>query len=413
MSPVSFARKRSHPDTAIDVARHGPRDVMLIAGSGIGGMAAALALARHGIASHILERRDAFAEEGAGIQIGPNGSRILDELGVAPLLQRHVATPNGLRVMDATTGRELARLPLGTWLAERHGAPYWTLHRADLHAALLSSVRDNPLIRMTMGADAVAIDNGANGVTVMCANGTSISGASLIAADGLRSTIRAATFRTGPLTPAGKSAARTVIPASALPPDISATDVTIWMHPGAHTVHYPVRGGSEIAIVAIFDDNDGNESWSSPIPADWVTSRADAFPGPLKALLAAGTSWKKWALMLPPAIPEWTSGRVALLGDAAHPVMPFLAQGAVLALEDATTLGRVAAHYKENLPRALEIYQRKRRPRAARVAAASRANARPYHASGLTAWARNTVLSTIGAERLMRRYDWLYGWRAE
>lgn len=413
MSPVNAARPKSDPDMAIDVARKGPRDVMLIAGAGIGGMSAALSLARRGIASHILERREAFAEEGAGIQIGPNGTRILAEIGVADVLSQYVAEPDQLRVMDGITGRELTRMPLGSWIAKRHGSPYWTLHRADLHAALLRRVRENPLIRLTMGADAVAIESGAGGVKVLCGNGTSIAGAALTAADGLRSSIRSATFQSGPLASSGKSAARTVVPASHLPEGISGTDVTIWMHPGAHMVHYPVRGGSEVAIVAIFDDADVNESWSTPIPAGWVTQRAEAFPAPLKALLSAASSWKKWALMVPPPIPRWVAGRVALLGDAAHPVMPFLAQGAVLALEDAAILGRVVARDKDNFPRALESYQRKRRARAQRVAAASRRNARPYHASGLTAMARNAVLKGLPGERLMARYDWLYGWRAD
>lgn len=413
MSPALSSRVIPDAETAIDVARKGPRDVVLIAGSGIGGMAAALSLAKRGVASHILERRDAFAEEGAGIQIGPNGTRILAELGVAEHLVSHVAVPAGLRVMDGVTGRQLTRMPLGDWIAKRHGAPYWTLHRADLHAALLRSVRDNPLIRMSMGADAVAIENGTSGVTVMCVNGMSISGAALVAADGLRSSIRSATFHSGPLTSSGKSAARTVVPVTAVPDGLSAQDVTIWMHPGAHTVHYPVRGGAEIAIIAIFDDVDVNESWSKPIPSAWVAERSEAFPAPLKALLASASAWKKWALMRPPPIPSWVLGRVALLGDAAHPVMPFLAQGAVLALEDSAVLGREVARDKANLPRALEGYQRKRRSRAKRVADASRANTRPYHASGLTAMARNAVLTTLPPERLIGRYDWLYGWRAD
>lgn len=394
------------------LAHLGPDREVLIAGSGIGGLAAALALARRGIACHVLERREAFAEEGAGIQIGPNGTRILAGLGVADSLEPHTARPEALRVMDGVTGKELIRLPLGRWLAARHGAPYWTAHRADLHAALLSHARIDPLIRISMAADVAEVENTPSGVSVTCIGGKRENGAALIAADGIRSRVRALKFTDAPLRPAHKSAARAVLPAEDMPDLLRRPDTHIWLRPNAHIVHYPVRAGHEYAIVAVFDDPDLWESWSTPVLPGWVLHRAAAFPEPLRSLLSAPKTWRKWSLYTAPPIPRWADGRVALLGDAAHPVLPFLAQGAVLALEDAETLAGCLEADGSTVESALKRYEQKRWSRARDVAAASARNGWRYHLSGFMAAARNKVLTSLPPERLMAGYDWLYGWRA-
>jgi salicylate hydroxylase len=361
----------------------------------------------------VLERREAFAEEGAGIQIGPNGTRILAELGVAGLLQPHAGEPEGLRVMDAVRGREITRLPLGRWLAARHGAPYWTAHRADLHAALVARVRNGPRIRLSMGFEAGVVDSGRESVVVDTGGAGRLKGAALIAADGIRSGIRTSLISAALPLPAGKSAARTVIPAESVPAGLSRNDTHIWLAPHAHVVHYPVRAGKEIAIVAVFDDGEASEDWNAPVLPGWVMHRVAQFQEPLHALLAAPKSWRKWSLYTAPRIPRWVAGRVALLGDAAHPVLPFLAQGAVLALEDAVVLARCLAAPGVSVEDGLAAYERLRRGRARQVALASARNGRRYHLEGITATLRNQVLSTIPAERLMASYDWLYGWRAE
>lgn len=388
------------------------RDAVLIAGGGIGGLAAALALARKGIASHVLERRPDFTEEGAGIQIGPNGTRILQDIGVAGALREHVAAPDGLQVRDALNAHSLARLPFGSWIAERQGAPYWTAHRRDLHNALLETAKHEPLITLQTGAAVESAEQTAAGVVVCLSGGARLAGLALIAADGLWSAIRSQMFGTQAPRPAGKSAYRTVVPAASLPEGLAGNDVHIWLTEGAHVVHYPVRAGAEHAFVVIFDEPKATSGWSAPVEPAFVRARAHRLCPSLRVLLEAGEHWRMWSLHELPMPRVWVQGRVALLGDAAHPVLPFLAQGAVLALEDSAILANELAASLEAPSLGLQRYEDKRRARALRVQAASRRNGRIYHLGGLMAVARNQVLASTPPTLLMRQYDWLYGWRA-
>lgn len=412
--PLATA-SRSLPDDVVSAmpARNSLDGPVIIAGAGIGGLAAALALARRNIPSHICERRDAFAEEGAGIQIGPNGTRILDALGVAGLLEPLTASPEALRVMDGVSGKPLTRLPLGAWLRQRHSAPYWTAHRADLHAALLKRVRSEPLIRLSMGAGVAGLDQGERDVTAHLTNGSTIGGAAIIAADGVRSVLRGPAFTTAVVRFSGKSAARAVIPSSHLPEGLGATDTHIWLRPNAHVVHYPVRAGHEIAIVVVLEDQAPSEDWGAPVLPSWLHQYTAQYPPLLAALMHKPEWWRKWALPALPPVPRWVNGRMALLGDAAHPTFPFLAQGAVLALEDSMVLARCLATCRNDVGRGLLRYESERRPRARRVVAAAERNGRIYHLGGLMATARNAMLASVSSERLMKRYDWLYGWRSE
>lgn len=385
---------------------------VLIAGGGIGGLAVALALARKGIASRVLERRPDFSEEGAGIQIGPNGTRILQDIGVAGALSGHVAVPDGLQVRDAMTAHGLARLPLGSWVAERHGAPYWTAHRRDLHGALLETAQYEPLVTLQTGATVESVVQAPDGVTVTLAGGEQLNGSVLIAADGLWSPLRGQIFDGAAPRPAGKSAYRTVVPAAALPEGLAHNDVHIWLTEGAHIVHYPVRAGTEHAFVIIFDEPKATSGWSTAVEPAFVRARAHRFCPSLRVLLEAGEYWRMWSLHELPMPRAWVDGRIALLGDAAHPVLPFLAQGAVLALEDSAVLANELAAAIASPSAGLQRYEDRRRARALRVQAASRRNGRIYHLGGFMAAARNSVLATFPPALLMRQYDWLYGWRA-
>lgn len=391
----------------------GTRDnPVLIAGGGIGGLAAALALARRGIASHVLEKRQSFAEEGAGIQIGPNGMRVLAGFGVDLALRNAAAAPDALQVRDAVTGAPLARLPLGSWIAERHGAPYWTAHRQDLHHALLEAAQADAKIALETDASIESADEAASGVRVTLSGGRSLEGRALIAADGLWSTVRAKVFNASAPRMAGKTAYRTVIPVSALPEGLAINDVHIWLAAGAHVVHYPVRGGREHAFVIIYDEAQQTPGWSTRIEAAFVRARAQRLAPSLRVLLEAGEAWRMWTLheLTMPAF--WAKGHIALLGDAAHPVLPFLAQGAVLALEDASVLADELAASDGATAAALQRYEDKRRARALRVQSASRRNGRIYHLSGVAKAARDAVLATTPPALFMRQFDWLYGWRA-
>jgi salicylate hydroxylase len=387
-----------------------PDHPVLIAGGGIGGLATALALARHGIPSKILERRSAFAEEGAGIQIGPHGMRVLRWLGIDGVVREHAAEPDSIRVMNARSGHELSALPLGTWIGNRHGAPYCTAHRQDLHGALANRATADPLITVTANAEVINATSDHSGVTASLAVGATLAGAALIGADGLWSSLRTKLFDAKPPRFSGKCAYRCVVPSQAVPQSLRRNDVHIWLESGAHIVHYPVRGGRELALVAIFDDSSQTQAWSSDVAVPEVHSRIGSFAQPLQDFIRSAGTWRKWSLFEYPVPAHYTKGGIALLGDAAHPVLPFLAQGAVMALEDACVVAAEIAMTPGDIPSALLRYENNRRARVVRVQSASRRNGQIYHLSGLMAAARNGVLRTLPPERMMAGYDWLYGW---
>lgn len=403
----------SNAEAALTRARDGgSADPVLIAGGGIGGLSTALALARSGIASHVIERRPVFHEEGAGIQLGPNGTRILQQLGVADALRARVGEPESLSVRDGASGAELARMPLGEWIAARHGAPYWVAHRKDLHAVLADAARANPLISLSLGFSASQVASNDARVCVANDAGEAHFGSALIAADGVWSGLRTKLIDDSKPRFSGKSAVRSVIAREELPTDFLRNEVTIWLFPQAHVVHYPVSGGRELAIIVVLDDSRHDTDWSAPVAPDWVAQNMPDSAAPLQALIRCAPAWKRWSLQSLPVPAEWTRGRIALLGDAAHPVMPFFAQGAVMALEDAVVVADALALRPDDVPQALRSYQRIRRPRVVKVADASRNNGRIYHLGGASAVARNLVLRCAPPERLMARYDWLYGWKA-
>ena len=387
---------------------------ILIAGAGIAGLAAALALARTGRSVMVLEKRETSSEDGAGIQIGPNGTRILQSLDVTPYLEGKTASPNTIDVMDGLTARRLTQFPLGRDIEIRHGAPYWSLHRADLHLALRTAVEATPSINLRHAAEIVDASSDCETVTARFGNGETMTSPLLIGADGLWSTLRTRTLQGPPLVFTGKCAMRTVIPAGNLPHGISKTATTIWLRPNAHVVHYPVRGGTELALVAIFDDADLGQSWAHDVDPSIMIARARACPAPLRDLLTRATSWRQWSLYQPSGPIRWVENRIVLIGDAAHPPLPFLAQGGVMALEDASVLAALMSRASDaEIPSRLAEFERIRRPRTTRVMDASARNGRAYHLDGLMRRARNAVLAATPPHLFMRQYDWLYGWTIE
>jgi salicylate hydroxylase len=386
----------------------------IIVGGGIGGLAVALALARHGIASDVLERRPVFAESGAGIQIGPNGTRILDWLGISDVLRPHATVPTAIEVNDGRNeGRLLAELPLGDWITRRHGSPYWVVRREDLHAALQARVAREPQVRLSMGVAVTRAVNADHGIAmaVIAADGRRWSGAGIVAADGVWSTLRTQVApRAGEPRFAGKAAARTLLPIDALPSRFRRPVVGVWMLQGIHVVHYPVCAGAALAIIVIGPDDGGAQDWSRPAPAAWVSERTDALAPPIRELLAMGTSWHLAPLVEMPALARFNAGRIALLGDAAHPIMPFLAQGGVMALEDAAALAQAVAAV-DDVAVAFQAYSDARTRRARRLASASKRTGDIYHLSGAAAAVRNAALTALPGTRIMAAYDWLYGAR--
>ncbi len=385
---------------------------VLIAGGGIGGLALAIALAGHGIPSRVLEKRPEFSETGAGIQLGPNGVKVLRRLGVDAELAPSAARPREIRIFSGGSGAVLTCLPLGDWIDARHGAPYWVAHRQDLQAALLAGARRSDLIQLVPGFDVVRFSGDGGTVLAEARNGARASGRALVCADGVFSQLRAQ------ITPgvqprfAGKTAARAVLDAARADAVLDAGTVGVWMAPNAHVVHYPVRAGQEIAVVVIIDEGWQEEGWSAPADPTKLRAALAPFSPVLRTALAPVTDWRRWVLVDCDPLATWSRGRVALVGDSAHPLLPFLAQGGSLALEDAVTLADSLAEASEDIERAFAAYEQARRARTARMIATARRNGRVYHLSGIAALARNAVLRTLPPERIMAGYDWVYGWKA-
>ncbi len=383
---------------------------LLIAGGGIAGLAAALALAAIGRPSRIVERRAEFSEAGAGIQISPNGVRVLQQLGVAESLAPYVGVPEAIVVRHGGSGRVLQRLPLGAWIAARHGAPYWVAHRRDLQAALLIACRASPLIEITTGAAIASFAEVDGRVAVRCADGTTVQGAALIGADGVFSVVRDVLAPGHAPVFSGRTAARTVIAADDVPAGIDKASTGVWLAPGAHVVHYPVRAGREIALVVVREEAWHEQQWSAPVTAEAVAAAMAPFAPELRSLVARGADWRRWALFECPPLPHWSRGSACVIGDAAHPTLPFFAQGGVMALEDAVSLA-AAAKSADSIPSAFALLGEHRGSRTTRIVEIARRNGRIFHLAGPLALARDLALRAIAGERVMELYDWVYGWR--
>jgi salicylate hydroxylase len=390
-----------------------PRTVV-IAGAGIGGLTAALAIARQGFRVSVLEAAERLEEIGAGIQLSPNASRILIALGLRDRLAPHAVAPEELKVMDAASGRVLTRAALGADAERRYGAPYWMIHRGDLQAMLCEAVEAQPGISLHLGAKVENFTLGENGVTVAAdRNSQPIEehGIALIGADGLWSTLRNQLGHAAPRF-AHRTAWRALVPAEAVEPEFSTPAVNLWLGHDAHLVHYPVKGGRLVNIVAIVRDEWDQPGWSAPGASEELLARfpATRWHASPRELIGAPTQWQKWALYDCAPLKHWGEGPVTLLGDAAHPMLPYLAQGAAMAIEDAAVLGQCLREMRDDPARALRAYEQKRHARTARTQRAARSNGTIYHLGGIRARLRTFALRVMG-ERLIRRYDWLYGWQ--
>lgn len=384
------------------------RQPILIAGGGIGGLSLALALAKRNQPSVVLERSREFVPLGAGIQIGPNGMRVLQALGVAEALRPHAGVPEAIVVHAGASGRVLTRLPLGGWIANRHGAPYWVAHRGDLQRVLLDMAAADPRIAIRTGFEVAAVSEIATGVTATDRSGATETGRALIGADGLWSTVRQSFPGMPAPTFAGATATRCVIPA-ARAGRLAIAAVALWLSPQAHVVHYPVRGGSEIAVVVIAHEAWQGREWDAEADAAPLLAHLAPFHSSLADVLGGVTSWRKWALYTLPPLPMWTRGCIALLGDAAHPMLPYLAQGGTLAMEDAIVLADCLCA-SDDTSGSLNCYASLRRQRAQRVQAASVRQGRIYRLAAPLSHARDTVFRVAPAAQLMARLDWLYDW---
>ncbi len=386
---------------------------VLIAGGGIGGLAAALACARAACQVRLYERARAFDEVGAGIQMGPNVVRVLQGWGLQAALQRVAAYPERLQVRHALSGGELGLLRLGPDMAQRYGAPYATVHRADLHQLLRAALQQRDGVRLQAGKTVVACRETSDAVELQLDDGLEVEGDALIGADGLWSRVRTQLLNDGPPRVAGHLAYRALLPQASLPAALRSQQVTAWLGPRLHVVQYPVRGGEWLNVVAIVHGHvqGGLEDWDHGANAADLRAVLGQTCSDLRALIEAVPDWRLWVLCdRPPvaAAEQMARGRVALLGDAAHPMRPYLAQGAGMAIEDAAELARQLAQADGvlDVPTLLQRYALNRWQRCARVQARAIRNGEIFHLEGPMAWARDASLRLLG-ERLLD-VPWLY-----
>jgi len=384
----------------------------LIVGAGIGGLTAALALARAGYHVLVLERAPRIEEVGAGLQISPNALRVLAKLGLMNALSAVASQPECVTIRRGRDGRVLSRLPLGETAVSRWGAPSLTLHRADLQAILLEAAKAEPAIDIRPGHEVTGF--ALDGETVVVAARVGLIRLSfqcdlLIGADGLRSVVREKLNVPAAPRYTGQHAWRALIPIENVPKALHKNETSLWLGPKTHLVHYPLRGGRVMNVVAIVEagqEQIGN-SWSETADPARLHSAFARWNGQARALLHAAPEWRRWQLFDRDPTPQWGDGPVTLLGDAAHPMLPFLAQGASQAIEDAAVLARHLAG-GGTAPQAMRDYEAARFARTARVQLEARRQARIYHLSGPAAFARDMAMRLMGTERLLARYDWLY-----
>lgn len=387
---------------------------VLLAGGGIGGLGAALAFARHGHPVTVLEQAPAFGEVGAGLQLGPNAVRVLADWGLRDALDAVASWPEALQVRDAVSGRGLGRMRLGAAFAQRHGQAYACVHRADLHALLLQAAQAQAGVTWRLATRVASVNERSDTVKLALDDGETLVGPAVIGADGLWSRVRHAVADT--LTPraTGHIAYRGLVPAASLPAALRAPCVQAWLGPRLHVVHYPVRRGEAFNLVAVVHAPAGVElnaqSWSEPAAGIELQVALGPVHRELTAWLDAVPAWTRWVLhdRAPVSGPQgMASGRIALMGDAAHPMRPYLAQGAAMALEDAWTLGRLSADPAlADWPQRFLRYAELRWARNAMVQRRSRRNGSVFHARGPLRWARNAAMAVLG-ERLLDN-AWLY-----
>lgn len=391
----------------------------IIAGAGLGGLCAALCLARKGIRSTVVEQSSEFGEVGAGIQVSPNGTRVLFALGLEDELDRVAFRPEAVEMRGWRRGQLISRLPLGATVENRFGTPYLHLHRADLHRVLATAATETELIDFRMGSPLVSASQDERGVVARTRSGDEIAGDFLIGADGIRSTVRGFVVPHAEPSFTGCVAWRGVIDASSFDRSLRNTAgmrsvAALWMGPGAHFVNYYLRRGELVNFVAIVERDDwSDESWT--VKGDKRDLMED-FSGwhPTVRSIIDRTPFDecyKWALFVRKPLPAWTAGRITLLGDSCHATLPFLAQGACMAFEDAAALAQCLEGYDEVEP-ALRRYEELRRDRTSSTQAQARRAQTVYHLDdGPKVWLRNTALR-LGRRKSNRRIEGLYGYDA-
>lgn len=385
---------------------------VLIVGGGIGGLGAALALSRKGIPSHVIEQADEFKEIGAGIQLGPNVFRMFEFLGITEEMNKWVVFPDGLEMRDGITGETFIHLPVDERFWAKYNAPYAVVHRADMLNVIYEACKKKPdLIKLTTSQKVVSFEQTATGVIARTESGQTYTGAALIGCDGLWSTIREAIVSDGKPVVSGHIAYRAVVPTEDWPKEYRINRMILWGGEKTHLVHYPLRRGELFNLVVVFHSDRYEEGWDTYGDPDELRTKFAEKCEPVRTLLGKVNAWKMWVLCDRPPIKNWSKGKVTLLGDAAHPMLQYLAQGANMALEDGVCLAEQVVAFNGDYERAFKKYQELRYLRTARVQLTARMCGEIYHASGVSRELRNQVLSEWSAQGGVDM-SWLYGHQA-
>lgn len=384
----------------------------IVVGGGIGGLAAALALARANVRVLLLEQAPQIGEIGAGIQLGPNAFTALDALGAGEAARNRAVFTDSLTLMDATNAKPVARIETSERFRERFGNPYGVIHRADIHLSILEAVKDNPLIQFRTDTQIMSLEHNERGATVIDQHGERYSADAVIGCDGVKSAVRAALIGDEPRV-TGHVVYRAVVDVDNMPKDLQINAPVVWAGPHCHLVHYPLRGGRQYNLVVTFHSRE-QEVWGVRDGSkEEVLSYFEGVHALPRQMLDRPTSWKRWATADRDPVEQWSFGCATILGDAAHPMTQYMAQGACQALEDAVTLGVAVKAADGDFVEAFRRYEAARIPRTARVLYSAREMGRIYHAKGVDRLVRNALWVGRSQDQFYDSLQWLYGWRAE
>ena len=382
----------------------------IIVGGGIGGLATALGLAKHGVRSIVLEKAPKLGEIGAGIQLGPNAFHGFDYLGVGDKARKMSVYIDDLILMDAINGDEITRIELGDKFRNRFKNPYAVVHRGDLHGVFLNACKENNLIEMSTSTNIISYEQNSDGVFAISDDGNKINGIALIGAEGLWSKIRAQLVGDGPPKVSGHTTYRSVIPIDQMPEELRWNAATLWAGPKCHIVHYPIHGGKSFNLVVTYHNDALEPVAGKQVSKDVVRKGFEHVNSIAKQIIEKGKDWKLWVLCDRDPVTKWVDRKVAVLGDAAHPMLQYLAQGACMAIEDSVCLSEEVKNEKENIEQALINYQNKRMLRTARVQLHSREIGKHvYHADGVHALLRNQIMKSKTQDDWYNDIEWLYG----
>ena len=385
---------------------------VLVAGGGIGGLAAALALTRQGFDVKVLEQASALGEIGAGLQVGPNGFAAFDALGVGEIARSKAVYTDFMVMHDALDEYQVGHIPTGEAFLERFGNPYAVIHRADAHMALLDGAKASDRIEVSTGTQVQRIEQDDDGVTVFDGQGGQHRGIALIGADGVKSAVRRQ-YVGDEARVSGHVVYRAVVDKTDFPVDLQWNAASIWVGPNCHLVHYPLRGGEQYNVVVTFHSRE-KEEWSVRMGSqEEVLSYFDGICPKARQLIELPKDWSRWATADREPIGQWNFGRVTLLGDAAHATLQYLAQGACMAMEDAVTLGEALRVNDNDFGKAFALYQRCRVARTARIVLSAREMGRIFHAKGVERLVRNDLWKNRTPERFYDAMEWLYGWNLQ